>query len=171
MTLSKIDNTTDALATMINHEKWMRKAMQLADYAGEQGEVPVGAILVENGKEIGTGHNHPIESNDPTAHAEIVALRNGSQFKQNYRLPGATLYVTIEPCTMCLGALIHARVELLVFGAREPRAGAIVSNLPLAEITHFNHQLEFVEGVLEQECSELMQNFFQRKRGLPSLLS
>jgi tRNA(adenine34) deaminase len=149
---------------MINHEKWMRKAMQLADYAGEQGEVPVGAILVENGKQIGAGHNHPIESNDPTAHAEIVALRNGSQFKQNYRLPGATLYVTIEPCTMCLGALIHARVELLVFGAREPRAGVIVSNLPLAEITHFNHQLEFVEGVLEQECSELMQNFFQRKR-------
>ena len=149
----------------------MRKAMQLADYAGEQGEVPVGAILVENGKQIGAGHNHPIESNDPTAHAEIVALRNGSQFKQNYRLPGATLYVTIEPCTMCLGALIHARVELLVFGAREPRAGAIVSNLPLAEITHFNHQLEFVEGVLEQECSELMQNFFQRKRSLPSLLS
>jgi tRNA(adenine34) deaminase len=171
MTLSQIDNTTDALATMINHEKWMRKAMQLADYAGEQGEVPVGAILVENGKEIGTGHNHPIESNDPTAHAEIVALRNGSQFKQNYRLPGATLYVTIEPCTMCLGALIHARVELLVFGAREPRAGAIVSNLPLADITHFNHQLEFVEGVLEQECSELMQNFFQRKRGFPSSLS
>ena len=171
MTLSKIDNTTDALATMINHEKWMRKAMQLADYAGEQGEVPVGAILVENGKEIGTGHNHPIESNDPTAHAEIVALRNGSQFKQNYRLPGATLYVTIEPCTMCLGALIHARVELLVFGAREPRAGAIVSNLPLADITHFNHQLEFVEGVLEQECSELMQNFFQRKRDFPSSLS
>ncbi|HIF73661.1 MAG TPA: tRNA adenosine(34) deaminase TadA [Porticoccaceae bacterium] len=156
---------------MINHEKWMRKAMQLADYAGEQGEVPVGAILVENGKQIGTGHNQPIESNDPTAHAEIVALRNGSQFKQNYRLPGATLYVTIEPCTMCLGALIHARVELLVFGAREPRAGAIVSNLPLAEITHFNHQLEFVEGVLEQECSELMQNFFQRKRDFPSLLS
>jgi tRNA(adenine34) deaminase len=171
MTLSQIDNTTDALATMINHEKWMRKAMQLADYAGEQGEVPVGAILVENGKEIGTGHNHPIESNDPTAHAEIVALRNGSQFKQNYRLPGATLYVTIEPCTMCLGALIHARVELLVFGAREPRAGAIVSNLPLADITHFNHQLEFVEGVLEQECSELMQSFFQRKRGFPSSLS
>ena len=171
MTLSQIDNTTDALATMINHEKWMRKAMQLADYAGEQGEVPVGAILVENDKEIGTGHNHPIESNDPTAHAEIVALRNGSQFKQNYRLPGATLYVTIEPCTMCLGALIHARVELLVFGAREPRAGAIVSNLPLADITHFNHQLEFVEGVLEQECSELMQNFFQRKRDFPSSLS
>jgi tRNA(adenine34) deaminase len=171
MPRSQIDNTKDATATLITHEKWMRKAMQLAKYAGEQGEVPVGAILVENGKQIATGHNHQIDSKDPTAHAEIVTLRNGSQCKQNYRLPGTTLYVTIEPCTMCLGALIHARVDLLVFGAREPRAGAIVSNLPLAEITHFNHQLHFVEGVLAQECSALMQNFFRRKRALPSLLS
>lgn len=146
------------------HEHWMREALALARQAAAADEVPVGAILVEAGKIIGRGFNNPIQSNDPTAHAEIMALRSASLFKQNYRLPGTTLYVTIEPCTMCLGAMIHARVASLVFGAREPRAGAVLSRAAMLDSQHYNHQLSYLEGILGQECGELLSDFFKTKR-------
>ena len=148
----------------IDHERWMREALILAEQAADADEVPVGAIVVQDGEIIGRGFNQPIRSCDATAHAEIVALRSASQFRNNYRLPGTTIYVTIEPCTMCLGALIHARVERLVFGATEPRAGAIVSQASLIDADHFNHRLTFVGGVLADECSTLLQNFFKSRR-------
>ena len=147
-----------------NHERWMREALSLAQQAAEADEVPVGAIVVHNGEIIGRGFNQPIRSCDATAHAEIVAIRSASQFRNNYRLPGTTVYVTIEPCTMCLGAMIHARVDRLVFGATEPRAGAVVSQGSLLEAGHFNHQLSFIDGVLAEECSSLMQSFFRNRR-------
>ena len=145
-------------------ERWMREALVLARQAGEAGEVPVGAIMVRAGEVLGRGFNQPIRTCDATAHAEIVALRDASQFCNNYRLPGTTLYVTIEPCTMCLGALIHARVERLVFGAPEPRAGAVVSQAALIDAGHFNHRLSFTQGVLADECSTLLQDFFRSRR-------
>lgn len=144
--------------------RWMREALALARQAGEAGEVPVGAILVRDGEMLGSGFNQPIRTCDATAHAEIVAIRDASQSCNNYRLPGTTLYVTIEPCTMCLGAIIHARVERLVFGAPEPRAGAVVSQAALIDAVHFNHQLSFTRGVLADECSTLLQNFFRTRR-------
>ena len=147
-----------------NHERWMREALILAEQAAEADEVPVGAIVVHNGEIIGRGFNQPIRSCDATAHAEIVAIRSASQLRSNYRLPGTTVYVTIEPCTMCLGAMIHARVDRLVFGATEPRAGAVVSQGSLLEAGHFNHQLSFIDGVLAEECSSLMQSFFRNRR-------
>ena len=148
----------------VTHERWMREALSLADQAGDADEVPVGAIVVQDGEIIGRGFNQPILTCDATAHAEIVAIRSASQFLNNYRLPGTVLYVTIEPCMMCLGAMIHARVDMLVFGAREPRAGAVVSQQSLIDTGHFNHQLSFTEGVLAEECSSLIQSFFKRKR-------
>tara|TARA_B110000858_G_scaffold141288_1_gene160359 strand:- start:12423 stop:12905 length:483 start_codon:yes stop_codon:yes gene_type:complete len=156
VTEAAVDNAAD--------ERWMREALSLAKQAGELGEVPVGAIVVQDGEIIGRGFNQPIRSCDATAHAEIVAIRDASQFRNNYRLPGTSLYVTIEPCTMCLGAMIHARIERLVFGATEPRAGAVVSQASLLDAEHFNHRLSFVGGVLADECSVLMQNFFRSKR-------
>jgi len=126
--------------------------------------VPVGAVLVRDGELLGQGFNSPISSFDPTAHAEVVALRNASLLAQNYRLPGTTLYVTIEPCTMCVGALMHARVERVVFGAPEPRAGAVISQHQLGAHPAFNHRLDVQGGVLEEECAALMRNFFRRKR-------
>lgn len=149
---------------IIIHERWMREALSLAEKAAAADEVPVGAVVVQDGAIIGTGFNQPIRTCDATAHAEIVAIRSASQFRNNYRLPGTTLYVTIEPCTMCLGAMIHARVETLVFGATEPRAGAVVSQASLINAAHFNHRLSFIEGVLGNECSTLLQNFFRSRR-------
>jgi tRNA(adenine34) deaminase len=146
------------------HERWMREALTLAEQASDVGEVPVGAIVVQDGEIIGSGFNQPIRTCDATAHAEIVAIRSASQFRNNYRLPGTTLYVTIEPCTMCLGAMIHARVDMLVFGATEPRAGAIVSQASLSDADHFNHRLKYVDGVLADECSTLLRNFFKSRR-------
>jgi tRNA(adenine34) deaminase len=156
--------TTEIKSESTNHERWMREALILAEQAADADEVPVGAIVVQNGEIIGRGFNQSIRSCDATAHAEIVAIRSASQFRNNYRLPGTTLYVTIEPCTMCLGAIIHARVDRLVFGATEPRAGAVVSQGSLIEAGHFNHQLSFVDGVLAEECSSLMQSFFRKRR-------
>lgn len=149
---------------IIIHERWMREALSLAEQAAAADEVPVGAVVVQDGEIIGTGFNQPIRTCDATAHAEIVAIRSASQFRNNYRLPGTTLYVTIEPCTMCLGAMIHARVETLVFGATEPRAGAVVSQASLIDAAHFNHRLSFIEGVLSDECSTLLQKFFRSRR-------
>lgn len=143
---------------------WMSKALVLAEQAGREGEVPVGALLVKDGAVIGEGFNSPITTCDPTAHAEIMALRNAAANMNNYRLPDTTLYVTIEPCTMCIGAMIHARVARLVYGAKEPRAGAVESQLKLPELTHYNHRLNVVGGVLEKKCSDLISTFFHNKR-------
>ena len=149
---------------MAAHEEWMRRALALADQAGARGEVPVGAVVVRDGDLLGEGWNQVISARDPSAHAEIVALRNAAERAGNYRLPGATLYVTIEPCTMCAGALVHARVELLVFGAREPRAGVICSTCSLLDEPRFNHRVNWQEGVLAEEAGDLLQAFFRERR-------
>jgi len=145
-----------------SHEYWMRIALAMADQAGAAGEVPVGAVLVGPQGEIARGGNQPISDCDPTAHAEVVTLRRAGRALGNYRLPGSTLYATVEPCTMCAGAMIHARVARLVFGAREPKAGAIVSRPERLE--GLNHRPEVFEGVLEEECRERLQEFFALKR-------
>jgi len=143
---------------------FMLEALRLAQRAAEHGEVPVGAVIVKNGQVVGRGFNQPLRSHDPSAHAEICALRDAGQTLQNYRLPECTLYVTIEPCTMCLGALIHARIARLVFGATEPRYGAVVSGQRLLENGAYNHQILVSEGVLAQEAGELMKQFFRHRR-------
>ena len=142
----------------------MRRALELAAQAAKKGEVPVGAVLVRDGVCLGEGLNQPISGNDPTAHAEIVALRAAATAVGNYRLPDTTLYVTLEPCTMCIGALIHARVGRLVFAAREPRAGAVVSTLQLCGHPSYNHAVEWSEGLLADESSALLTAFFKARR-------
>lgn len=142
----------------------MREAVQLARQAAQQGEVPVGAVLVRDGLCIASAGNAPVSSCDPSAHAEILALRAAGEVCGNYRLPGATLYVTIEPCTMCLGAMQHARIARLVYGAAEPRAGVIESQLKLAEETFYNHRIEVTGGVLAAECGALLREFFKARR-------
>ena len=144
--------------------QWMRYALNRARQAAERGEVPVGAVLVSNGDLIAEGFNEPIAASDPTAHAEIVALRRAAASMGNYRLTGTTLYVTIEPCLMCVGAMIHARIARLVYGATEPKAGAIESALRALDHPSLNHRFEVVGGVLADESRELMQGFFQDRR-------
>ncbi len=146
------------------HDDHMRRAFAWAERAAQSGEVPVGAVVVRDGEILGEGANQPIGSHDPTAHAEIVALRAACARVGNYRLTGATLYATIEPCTMCAGALIHARIRTLVFGAREPRAGAVVSTANVIENAALNHRIEVVEGVLADDCSALLKAFFRERR-------
>lgn len=145
-------------------EKWMRVALRLADRAVEAGEVPVGAVVVVAGEIIGQGHNRPIGAKDPTAHAEVVALRAAAQRQANYRLSGATLYVTLEPCAMCSGAMLHARVERLVFGAYDPNSGAAGSVIDVLGVSRFNHRVDVSGGVLENECREQLQSFFRQRR-------
>ncbi|HEB26416.1 MAG TPA: tRNA adenosine(34) deaminase TadA [Porticoccus sp.] len=149
--------------TPIDRE-WMTRALLLAEQAGAADEVPVGAVLVKDGVAIGEGWNRPISTCDPTAHAEVMALRDAASRLENYRLPETTLYVTIEPCTMCVGAILHARVGRIVYGATEPRAGAVESQLRLTDMTHYNHKVEVVGGVLAEECSQLISDFFRKKR-------
>lgn len=144
--------------------QWMQRALALAQKAAEAGEVPVGAVLVREGVLLGEGWNQPIRAHDPTAHAEIVALRAAARATANYRLAGSTLYVTIEPCAMCTGALVHARVGRLVFGAREPRAGAVASNLCLLEAPFLNHRVGWDEGICAAEAAALLQGFFRARR-------
>ncbi|MBV1891745.1 MAG: tRNA adenosine(34) deaminase TadA [Gammaproteobacteria bacterium] len=151
----------------IDDSQWMARAMVLAQRAESADEVPVGAVLVVDETIVGEGWNSPIGACDPTAHAEIQALRAAAQACHNYRLPKSTLYVTLEPCAMCLGAMIHARVERLVFAAYEPRAGAVVSQLQLLEKSHFNHHIEWLGGVMQEESSALLKAFFRRRRGKP----
>lgn len=146
------------------HDNWMALALEQARAAEAVGEVPVGAVIVREGELLGSGFNQPISGQDPTAHAEIVALRAAARKIGNYRLSGCDLYVTIEPCSMCLGAMIHARIRHVYFGAREPRAGAVFSNLGLHEFRGYNHRLEASEGCREEECAALIQNFFRKKR-------
>ena len=145
----------------------MRRALAQAGRAREVGEVPVGAIVVHGGEVVGTGFNQPIGLHDPTAHAEVVAMRTAARALGNYRLTGATLYVTVEPCLMCVGAMVHARIGVLVYGAPEPRTGAVASMIRAHESPGLNHRIEVVAGVLEDECRELMQRFFRERRERP----
>ncbi len=142
---------------------WLRHALDLAHQAAQVQEVPVGAVVIADNKVIGEGYNQPIQSNDPTAHAEIVALRAAAQNKGNYRLLDATLYVTLEPCIMCTGAMIHARIKRLVFGASDPKTGAIKSRCQFHNLPS-NHRIDIASGVLATECGELLQAFFRAKR-------
>ncbi len=145
-------------------QRWMNRALRLAAEAAARGEVPVGALVVMGGREIGAGFNAPISGCDPTAHAEIRALRDAAARVGNYRLPGATLYVTLEPCTMCVGAIVHARVSRLVYGAAEPKAGAIESARRTLEEPHLNWDVTAVGGVLAKQCSLVISEFFSRRR-------
>lgn len=142
----------------------MRRALALAAQAAEVGEVPVGAVLVREGVLLGEGYNRPITGHDPTAHAEICALRAACQCVGNYRLPGATLYVSLEPCAMCAGAIVHARIDRLVFAATEPKAGAIVSTQRFLEMPQLNYRVCAEGGLRAEEASELLKVFFARRR-------
>lgn len=145
-------------------EAWMREALRLAAMAEAAGEVPVGAVLVREGRAIGLGWNRPIGLHDPTAHAEVQALREAGQHAGNYRLPGGTLYVTLEPCLMCVGAIIHARLSRLVYGATDPKTGAVHSRYQLLEVNALNHRLPAQGGVLAGESAALLQRFFRARR-------
>ena len=149
----------------IEHEKWMRRALELAREAEESGEVPVGCVLVAGDEVIGRGRNSPIEMLDPTAHAEMLALRQGAIAIGNYRLTETTLYCTLEPCPMCAGALVAARVKTLVFGARDLRFGGVRSKFQIADSPLLNHRVEVVEGVLGAESTAMLQRFFREARG------
>ncbi len=151
-----ISQTTD--------EAWMRYALRLAQRAEQQGEVPVGAIVVKEDRCIAEGWNASILTHDPTAHAEMVALRMAGLAIENYRLVDATLYVTLEPCVMCMGAISHARIKRLVFGAFDPKRGAVCNALNLADASFLNHRVNWVGGLLEAECSELLRDFFKARR-------
>jgi tRNA(adenine34) deaminase len=168
MMLQQIDNTQRAATTspdlQAEDEKWMAMALKAAKAAADQGEIPVGAVLVKDGTLIAAAGNQPILLHDPTAHAEIRALRVGAQLFGNYRLPGTTLYVTLEPCLMCIGAIIHARVERLVYGAADPKTGAVCSLYPIGTDPRLNHPLAITSGILETECGTILRNFFQEKR-------
>ncbi|MCC5858063.1 MAG: tRNA adenosine(34) deaminase TadA [Ectothiorhodospiraceae bacterium] len=146
-------------------QRWMSEALELARLAAEAGEVPVGAVLVQDDQVLARGWNRPIGSSDPTSHAEIHALREGARRLGNYRLPGTTLYVTLEPCVMCVGALVHARVERLVYAAPEPKTGAVESRFNLLDAGLHNHQVQVTGGVMAAESAELLRVFFRARRG------
>ncbi|PKH21860.1 tRNA adenosine(34) deaminase TadA [Enterobacterales bacterium CwR94] len=145
-------------------EYWMRHALMLAKRAWEEGEVPVGAVLVQGEQVIGEGWNRPIGHHDPTAHAEIMALRQGGKVLSNYRLLDTTLYVTLEPCVMCAGAMVHSRIGRLVFGARDAKTGAAGSLLDVLGHPGMNHQVEMTEGVLAEACAGMLSDFFRQRR-------
>lgn len=149
---------------MPSDDLFMQRALELARQAASNGEVPVGAVVVVDGAVCGSGFNSPIHLQDPSAHAEILALREAAAKLQNYRLEGATMYATLEPCAMCAGALVTARVKRLVFGARDLRFGGVRSKFRLADSDLLNHQVEIVEGVLAGECLELVKKFFEQRR-------
>jgi tRNA(adenine34) deaminase len=154
----------DSKLMPVDHEAFMRLALAEAERAQALGEVPVGAVVVLEGRVVGAGGNQPIGATDPTAHAEIVALRAAAAAVGNYRLTGATLYVTVEPCLMCVGALVHARVREVVYGAPEPKTGALASAVRGLELPGLNHRFAVTAGVLEAPCRDLMQTFFRAKR-------
>jgi len=148
----------------INDEFWMRHALQLAQRAWDEGEVPVGAVLVHEGRVIGEGWNRPIGHHDPTAHAEMMAIRQGGKVIENYRLLDTTLYVTLEPCVMCAGAMVHGRIGRLVFGARDAKTGAAGSLLDVLRHPGMNHQVQIEQGVLAEKCAALLSDFFRQRR-------
>jgi tRNA(adenine34) deaminase len=145
-------------------EKWMAYAIALAEKAQAEGEVPVGAVLVQNDTILGEGWNQPISGNDPTAHAEIQAIRHACKNAENYRLPGTTLYITLEPCIMCAGAIVHSRIARLVFAAPEPKTGAAGSYINIFELKNLNHRVEVEQGVLNEQTSEMLKQFFRLRR-------
>ena len=149
---------------MNKDEKWMSLALEQAVKAEEEGEVPVGAILVKDGLVVARAHNQPISTNDPTAHAEIQLIRAAGKKLKNYRLTGTSLYVTLEPCAMCLGAIMHARVEHVVFGAYDPKTGVCGSSENFMDAKCFNHKINLASGVMENECRQLLKNFFNSRR-------
>ncbi len=149
---------------MVSDERWMKRALELARKAEAAGEVPVGAVLVKDDELIAEGWNQPITSNDATSHAEIVAMREAGKKLNNYRLIDTTMYVTLEPCSMCVGAMIHARVSKVIYGASEPRTGALGGAFNLLDANQHNHVFDVISGVLEQESKALLQNFFQARR-------
>ena len=153
------------MSDVLTHELLMGAALDEARRAREAGEVPIGAIVAIGGEIVGRGFNQPIAAGDPTAHAEIVAIREGARRAGNYRLSGATLYVTIEPCLMCVGAAVHARVGTIVYGAAEPKSGALVSTVRGGELPGLNSRFNVVSGIREAECRELVQGFFKERRG------
>lgn len=146
-------------------ERFMREALELAAQGAARGEVPVGAVLVQDGEVIGRGFNCPISTSDPSAHAEMVAIRAAAQAVSNYRLPGSTLYVTLEPCAMCAGLIVHSRVQRIVFGASEPRAGMAVSRGQFFDQAFLNHRVLVEGGVLAEECGAMLKAFFKARRG------
>lgn len=152
------------LEQKLQDEKYMRRALELAAQGEVLGEVPVGAVIVRNDEIIGEGFNQPITSHDPSAHAEIIAIRNAATHEKNYRLVGTTLYVTLEPCTMCVGALVHARIARLVYGTTEPKAGVVESKSRLLDSDFFNHTMIYVGGVCASECQQQLSDFFKRRR-------
>ena len=145
-------------------EQWVKIAIDEAHLAIDENEIPVGAVLVKDNKLIARAHNRPIINSDPTAHAEIEALRKAGKKLLNYRLPRTTLYVTLEPCAMCLGAMVHARIERVVFGASDPKSGVCGSTIDLLSESIFNHQISVSGGVLEQDCKNILQSFFKSMR-------
>lgn len=144
---------------------WMQQTIALARRAGEEGEVPVGALLILDDQVIGEGWNRPILHHDPTAHAEIVALRAAAKKISNYRLTNTTLYVTLEPCMMCAGAIVHARIKRLIFGAHDARSGAVTSVAKILDETFLNHRVAYAGGLLAEQCGMLLSSFFQARRG------
>jgi tRNA(adenine34) deaminase len=144
--------------------QFMQQALSQAKLAAAAGEVPVGAVLVRDGQIISTGFNQPITNSDPSAHAEMMALRAAAQSESNYRLPGTTLYVTLEPCTMCAGAMLHARVERVVFGAADPKTGASGSVLNVFSEKQINHQTQVEGGIMGEECGQVLRDFFKERR-------
>jgi tRNA(adenine34) deaminase len=151
-------------AVLASDQKWMRHAMTLAGRAEAQGEVPVGAVIVRDDQLLGEGWNQTISLNDPSAHAEILALRSAGLKASNYRLPGCTLYVSLEPCCMCAGAIIHSRVARVVYGAADPKTGAAGGRFQILGDVRHNHEVEISGGCLAEECSVQLQRFFQRRR-------
>jgi tRNA(adenine34) deaminase len=149
---------------MNNDEKWMAHAIKQAVKADTEGEVPVGAVIVKDGQLITRAHNQPISTNDATAHAEIQLLRAAGKLQKNYRLIDTTIYVTLEPCAMCLGAMMHARIKRMVYGASDPKTGVCGSHVDLSSESFFNHEMEISGGILEKECKELLQSFFKSRR-------
>ena len=153
----------------MDSDQLMVAALEEARRAGATGEVPIGAVIAVGGEIVGRGFNRPITAGDPTAHAEIVAIRAAALVLGNYRLTGALLCVTIEPCLMCVGAMVHARIGTLVYGASEPKSGAIVSTVRGGDLPGLNHHFEIVSGIREQECRALVQDFFRARRGAPGV--
>jgi len=171
ISISRLVDNRMAKSVIVSDEResldlfWMQRALELAQKAQALGEVPIGAVIVKDDQIIGEGYNSPIGHHDPTAHAEIMALREAAQRIGNYRLLNTTLYVTIEPCVMCAGALVHARVKEVVFGATEPRTGAVSSVFEILQSSKLNHQVKVRGGVMAEEAAGLMQQFFKQRRG------
>ena len=149
---------------MNDDEKWMQIAIIESNAAKSEDEIPVGAVIVKNGQLIAKAHNQPVSTNDPTAHAEIQVIRKAGKKEKNYRLVGTTLYVTLEPCIMCLGALMHARIERIVFGAKDTKNGVCGSLVDLTNASQFNHHTIVTSGVLEKQCQEILRSFFKLRR-------